>query len=171
MASKNPSIHFVIMGGTIDSFYDGTKDTAVPNRHSVVPRYIAGTKMTSCKFSEIAMKDSRQLGPADINKMVHAIEKSPCTKIVVTHGTYTLPDTARYLKVHLKRKDQTIVFTGSMIPLEFPFSDGGFNLGFAVSKAQTLEAGIYICFDGRVFTPEEVAKDIRKGKYYSIYTR
>lgn len=77
------------------------------------------------------MKDSRQLGENDRKEILKAIEESPSNKIIITHGTYTMPDTARYLKANLKRNDQTIILTGSMIPIKgFSPSDGTFNLGY-----------------------------------------
>lgn len=40
MQTDNNSIHFIITGGTIDSHYDGIKDTVVPNTQSVIPNFI-----------------------------------------------------------------------------------------------------------------------------------
>jgi len=173
MVSKNPKIHFILMGGTIDSFYDGTKDTVVPNKVSIIPEYIKGIKPNfKSKFTEVALKDSRDITNRDLQKMAKEIEKSLYKKIIIPHGTYSMPDSARYLKAKLKREDQTIIFTGSLVPISGNvFSDAPFNIGFSVAKVQTLEPGIYVCFNGSVFTPGEVAKQISKGKYYSIYSR
>lgn len=91
-------------------------------------------------------------------------------KIIITHGTYTMPDTARYLKANLKRDDQTIVFTGSMIPLTgFSPSDAPFNLGYSIAKIQDLPAGIYVCMNGRVFSPNEVVKFLYGGRFVSVF--
>ncbi|MBI5753661.1 asparaginase [Candidatus Peregrinibacteria bacterium] len=134
MSDKNSTIHFVITGGTIDSFYDGSKDTAVTNEHS--------------------------------------IETSKHKKILVTHGTYTMSDTARFLKANLKRKDQVIILTGSMIPINgFSPSDGPFSLGYAIAQLEHLKPGIYVCVNGRVFSPEEVVKVIGEGRFSSIFER
>lgn len=83
-----------------------------------------------------------------------------------------MPDTAKFIEVNLKRKDQTIIFTGSMIPLNgFYPTDATFNLGFALSKAQELLPGIYLCMNGKTFTPQEVAKNLGEGKFYSIFKK
>lgn len=118
------------------------------------------------------MKDSRQLDENDRREILKTIEEIPAQKIIVTHGTYTMPDTARYLKANLKRNDQTIIITGSLIPIKgFTLSDGTFNLGYALAQVQTLEPGIYVAMNGRIFNPEEVMKIIQEGRFSSIYSK
>jgi len=129
-------IHFILTGGTMDSHYDGTKDTVVPNKESVIPNYINGLKLYSkVKFTQICMKDSRDITKFDQKKILELIEKSSENKFIITHGTYTMSDTARYIKANLKRKDIRIIFTGSFIPMTgFMNSDGLFNLGFLLLR-------------------------------------
>jgi L-asparaginase len=81
-----------------------------------------------------------------------------------------MADTARFLKANLKREDQAIVLTGSMMPLSgFDKSDASFNLGYAVSKVQALDKGIYLGMNGQLLLPEEVMKFISEGKFISIF--
>ena len=164
-------IHFIITGGTIDSFYDGIKDTVTTLAHSAVPNYIKSLKLSSkTKFTEICMKDSRNLNVKDFYSITNTIEKSPYKKVIITHGTYTMPDTAKFLKAHLKRNDQTIVFTGSMIPLlGFAPFDASFNLGFAISQVNELPNGIYVCMNGAIFSPDEVVKLLYEGRFISVF--
>lgn len=168
-------IHIIITGGTIDSVWSGAQDTVIVSEHSILPEYLQelGRNLKfpeELKFTEVCMKDSRALNEEDRNNVLKAIEESDSTKIIITHGTYTMPDTARFLKEHLKRKDQTITLTGSMVPIKgFDFSDGPFNLGYAVAHVQRLEPGVYVCMNTQVFTPEEVAKNIEEGKFYSVF--
>jgi L-asparaginase len=173
MKTKNqkPQIEIIMTGGTIDSSWNGIKDTAVVNNHSIIPNYFKKLIVyPEIKFTEICMKDSREINQRDIQRILNAIEKSKSKHILITHGTYTMPDTAKFLEVNLKRKDQTIVFTGSMVPLEGVYpTDAGFNLGYAVSKSQELKPGIYICMNGDTFTPQEVVKNLGEGKFYSIF--
>ncbi len=167
-------IHFIITGGTIDSIWSGAQDTVIVSEHSVLPEYFGelGKNLKfpdEIKFTEICMKDSRAITDEDRDKIIQVIEESESNKIIITHGTYTMPDTARHLKNKMQRKDQTIVLTGSMVPIKgFDFSDGPFNLGFAFAQVQTLESGVYVCMNTQVFTPEEVAKNIQEGKFYSL---
>ncbi len=165
-------IHIIITGGTIDSAWDGKQDTIAVAEHSVIPLYFKGLNVyDEVKFSEICMKDSRALNADDLKNVQKTIEESEETKFIVTHGTYTMPDTARFLKHNLKRNDAVVILTGAMTPLKgFDFSDAGFNLGYAFSKAQDLEPGIYLCMNGRVFSAEEAAKSISEGKFYSVFT-
>ncbi|MEA3343991.1 MAG: asparaginase domain-containing protein [archaeon] len=165
------TIHFVITGGTIDSYYEGIKDTAVPNEKSIIPRFVKSLKLYSpVEFTEICMKDSRDIVKEDLKNILNAVEKSPHKKIIITHGTYTMPDTARFLKANLKRKDQTIIITGSMIPLlGFSPSDGPFAIGYALAKVQDLKNRIYVCMNGRVFSSEEVMKVNKEGRFTSLF--
>ncbi len=116
-------IHFVITGGTIDSVWSGAKDTVEVSEHSVLPEYFEELSRNlkfneEIKFTEICMKDSRAINEEDRKNVLRAIEESEADKIIVTHGTYTMPDTARYIKEKLKRKDQTVVLTGSWFLLK-----------------------------------------------------
>ncbi len=167
------TIHFIITGGTIDSHYDGSKDTAVPNKESIIPSFIESLKLYhNAEFTTICMKDSRELKREDLETILKTIEESPHDKIIITHGTYTMPDTARFLKANLKRTDQTIILTGSAIPISgFSPSDGPFSLGYAVAKLETLEPGVHVAINGRVFTPEEVMKVMSEARFTSIFNQ
>lgn len=164
-------IHFILTGGTIDSFYDGTKDTVVTTSHSAIPNFIKLLKLTEpIHFTEVCMKDSRGLTETDRKAILKAVETSEATKVIITHGTYTMPDTARFLKSNLKRKDQAIILTGSMIPLTgFSPSDAPFNIGFALAELHNQKPGVYVAMNGRLFGADEVIKNIKEGKFISIF--
>lgn len=173
MSEKTFKIQFIMTGGTIDSHYDGSKDTAVPNKESVIPSFIESLKLYhDAEFTTVCMKDSRDLNPKDLENVLNTIEKSPHTKIIITHGTYTMSDTARFLKANLKRKDQTIVLTGSVIPINgFSPSDGPFSLGYAIAQLEHLKPGVYVAMNGKVFSPEEILKSISEARFYSIFEK
>lgn len=104
MSKPKGTIHFILTGGTIDSYYDGAKDSVATLQHSVVPGYIKSLQLyEKPSFTEVCMKDSRALTAKDRAKMVQVIKKSSADKIIITHGTYTMPDTARYLQAQLGR--------------------------------------------------------------------
>ena len=168
---KKSTIHFIITGGTIDSYYDGVKDTVTPLPHSCLPSYIRSLKLyENVVFTEICMKDSRALTKKEMFGVARAVQKSPHKKIIISHGTYTMPDTAKLVKANLKKNDQTIIFTGSMIPLMgFAPSDAPFNLGYAIARVQELNSGIYVAMNGRLFTPDEVAKLLYEGRFFSVF--
>jgi len=171
MASvQKAAVHLIITGGTIDSFYDGASDTVIPRKQSILPQYFRGLRLsTKVRFSTVCMKDSRRLTTRDVSDVLRLIERSPEKKIIVTHGTYTLPDTARYLHRHLHRRDCTVVLTGSMTPLDsFALSDAGFNLGYAFSQVLVLPSGVHVCMNGRAFDPDDVIKILYEGRFSSI---
>ncbi|MBI2483561.1 asparaginase [Candidatus Uhrbacteria bacterium] len=176
---QHSKIHIITTGGTIDAVWDGKKDTAVIGEGlataSSLPDFFSRLILfADVQFDEICMKDSRSLKSADIKRIVKAVEKSPYTRIVITHGTYTMPDTAKHLKAHLKRHDQTIILTGSMVPLRGfsgEYSDAAFNLGYAIAKVEDFAPGIYLTMNGRIFMPDEVIKNLSEGKFYSVFDR
>lgn len=84
---------------------------------------------------------------------------SSCTedRIVITHGTDTMVETAKLLGE--KIKDKTIVLTGAMVPYSFVKSDAHFNLGCAIAFAQTLPNGVYVTMHGKIFNHDNVRKN------------
>jgi L-asparaginase len=85
---------------------------------------------------------------------------------VITHGTDTMPATARLLGPRVK--DKTVVLTGAMVPYRFGSSDGMFNLGSAISFAQTLPPGVYIAMNGRYFNWNNVRKNKARGEFEEL---
>lgn len=171
MGRGKDTIHFIFTGGTIDSYYNGVKDTVLPNNKSIIPSYVKSLNLlVKMVFTQVCMKDSRELTTKDRKKILQVIEKSPHSKFIITHGTYTMPDTARFIDAYLKRKGVAIIFTGSLIPLlGFTGSDGGFNLGFSVAKVLDLKSGIFVCMNGGMLEPKVVQKLLSEGRFTSIY--
>jgi L-asparaginase len=165
------TVHVMTTGGTIDSYYDGSKDSVVPHENSVVPEYIRSLKLDeNPRFTKICSKDSRDLTPKDLLKLIKEIQRSPCKKFLVTHGTFTMSESARFIKKKLKRKGVTVVFTGSFIPMSrMTFSDGPFNLGYSYAMLQILKPGVYVCMNARTFESDEALKDLRRGRFTSIF--
>lgn len=87
-------------------------------------------------------------------------------KIIITHGTDTMVETARVLAQ--KQIAKTIVITGAMIPYKFGSSDGLFNLGSALAFVQTLPAGVYIAMNGRYFNWDNVRKNRQTAEFEEI---
>lgn len=172
MSKANSKIHVIITGGTIDSAWNPAQDAIVVGEKSIVPEYFERLKLNDeVEFTHVCMKDSRALNSEDVKNILKAVEESSQIKVLITHGTYTMPDTARYLQAHLKRNDQVIILTGAMTPLKgFELSDAAFNLGFACAKLQNLEPGVYLCMNGRAFSTDEVAKNLSEGKFYSVFS-
>lgn len=164
-------IRILITGGTIDSYFDAPSDSIKVNNESVVGSYLKSLQLhTNFSTEVICLKDSRDLTNEDRQKMVEAINKSDADRFLITHGTYTMPDTARYLKQSLpENTNRRIILTGSMKPLlGFSVTDAPFNLGFAIASLLAKEPGIYLAMNGRCFDPEEVYKNISEGRFESF---
>ena len=84
-------------------------------------------------------------------------------QVLITHGTDTMPETARYLLEHADLGNKVVVLTGAMQPAVMARSDAGFNLGAAIAALNLLEPGVYISMSGRIFPAESVRKDRSRG--------
>lgn len=172
MKTKKDLIHFITMGGTIDSAWSGIEDAIVVSKESNIPSFFAKFPLLNeTLFTQVCAKDSRAVTEDDLKKLVETAEGSPAQMIVITHGTFTMPDTAHFLKKHLKRTDQTIVLTASTTPIKgFEMSEAPLNLGYAISQVQFLKPDVYICMKGKAFTSEQLDEEIKKGKFHEIFS-
>lgn len=144
---------FIITGGTIDSFYDTDSCTAVPYEKSVIEDYLRKTvcaDLSDVTFEQVCMKDSRAVNDADRDEVCRIINESEDTEFVVTHGTYTLFETAQYIEKHLKRENVKVTVTGALIPLlGFAPTDAGFNLGASMANSRFNASGVWVFIKGR----------------------
>lgn len=165
-------IHFVIMGGTIDSDIDRFGETRVSLKSRVV-RYIESAVVPYFTVSQeiICLKDSREIDDTDRKKMAAAIKISRQKFFVVTHGTFTLSDTAKYLADHYDKsgyEGKTIIFVGAFFPLYLPESDAPFNIGFAIGSINLLPPGVYVAMNGRIFPAGTVIKQTEQGRFVPV---
>jgi len=112
------------------------------------------------------MVDSLDMTKSDKEVILHSCIRSNINKIIITHGTDTMIDTA--LMIQKEVKDKTIILTGALIPYAFGASDGFFNLGNALGFVQVLDPGVYICMNGQIFNPQHVKKNYSNGFFESI---
>jgi len=157
------AIRVFITGGTFDKEYDEIhgrlyfKDTHL---HEML-------RLGRCRLDlhvrTLMMIDSLEMTDADRALIVENCRKADEPRIVITHGTDTIVETARALAAAALAK--TIVLTGAMIPYAFGSSDGLFNLGSALSFAQALPAGVYVAMNGRCFTWDRVKKNRQTGAF------
>jgi L-asparaginase len=101
-------------------------------------------------------KDSLELTEKDREAIRAVVEASDEKHIIITHGTDTMAQTARFLQ---GIADKVIVFTGSMQPARFHRTDAVFNIASAVTAVQLLPPGAYIAMNGRVLTADEAVKN------------
>ena len=159
-------IRILITGGTFDKLYDEIS-ARLHFTESQVPEMLRlGRSRVEVAIRTVMMVDSLEMTDADRRIILENCRQSPEEHIVVTHGTDTMADTAAVLGQGLEGK--TVVLTGAMVPWAFGSSDGLFNLGSAISFAQTLPHGVYIAMNGRCFGWENVRKNKGLGVFEPV---
>ncbi len=163
MPNNQISIAVFVTGGTFDKEYDELSGTLFFKKSHVKEMLTLGRSLVSTRVETLMMKDSLVMTDADRDliaaKCISAKEKN----IVITHGTDTMENTARYLAPRVSNK--TIIITGAMVPYKFGSSDGQFNLGSALAYAQLLPAGVYVAMNGRFFQWDNVRKNKKAGYF------
>ena len=109
------------------------------------------------------MIDSSYMTDSNREVILEACRIADENKIIITHGTDTMVETAQYLAKSIKNK--TILLSGAMIPFKFGSSDGLFNFGCALAFAQVLPPGVYIAMNGKYFAWDNVRKNKMTGKF------
>jgi L-asparaginase len=112
------------------------------------------------------MIDSLQMTEADRDLIADHCNRAEHERIIITHGTDTMVETAKVLAEKVPGK--TIVITGAMIPYKFGSSDGLFNLGSSLAFVQTLPAGVYVAMNGRWFHWNNVWKNKQSGVFEEL---
>ena len=159
-------IRIFVTGGTFDKTYDEIEgslafaDTHLPEMLRLGRSHVDVSVRTLMMIDSLAMTDD------DPVIVVHNCRTCEESRIVVTHGTDTMVETAAALAAGVTGK--TIVLTGAMVPYAFGSSDGLFNLGSALSFAQTLPPGVYIAMNGRHFAWDRVRKNREAGIFEEI---
>jgi L-asparaginase len=159
-------VRILIAGGTFDKEYDEItgklyfKDTHIPEMLKL------GRCRLDVQIRTVMMIDSLEMTDSDRELILDHCRKSPEDKIVITHGTDTMVETAQMLAKKIKEK--TIVLTGAMIPYAFGSSDGLFNLGSALSFVQALPPGVYIAMNGKCFSWDKVQKNRERGEFEEV---
>ncbi len=149
-------------GGTIDKVYFDQKSEyqiGDPQASGVLER---ANVVLDYEVESILRKDSLDFTDEDRELIKKKVESTPLERVVITHGTDTMIDTAKVLK-HIAGK--TIVLTGSMYPAQFRDSDAVFNIGCAITAAQILESGVYIAMNGCIFEPHQARKNVELNRF------
>ncbi|MEG8037994.1 asparaginase domain-containing protein [Sphingomonas sp. LR60] len=150
------SVLILTTGGTIDKLYfDALSEYQIGD--SVVDRLLKTARVAlPFRVQELLRKDSLELTDDDRAQIAQAVADAPERRIVITHGTDTMTDTA---KVLAGRTDKTIVLVGALAPARFAESDASFNLGMAFATAQVAAPGVWIAMNGTIFDGTKVRKD------------
>ena len=152
-------------GGTIDkNYFDKLSEYQITD--SAIGELLEeGRVRLPHRIVELMRKDSLEMTDDDRALIAETARTAPETRIVVTHGTDTMTDTARALA---EIEGKTIVLTGALAPARFAESDASFNLGMAVAAAQVAPPGVWIAMSGQVFDGLKVRKDRAAGKFVAL---
>jgi len=159
------NIQIFTTGGTIDKVYfDATSEYQVgPSNISVVfDELKLGFTYT---IESLMKKDSLEITDEDREIIYQAAATNSSDRILITHGTDTMVQTARALA---DIQGKTIVLTGALKPALFKTTDAVFNIGCAVIAVQTLQPGVYIVMNGCVFTHDHVRKNVQHGMFETL---
>lgn len=157
-------IKIMITGGTIDNLEYAAEKNAPKKQQSLIPQLLKQSRLNSdYNVEKILFKDSKFITDNDRESILKKCRNCKEDKIVITHGTMTMPQTAKFIgKFNLKK---TIVLVGSAIPANKGKSDALFNLGFALAAVQLLSHGVYVAMNGRIFQSNNVSKNLRTGYF------
>jgi L-asparaginase len=115
------------------------------------------------------MIDSLEMTGKHRQQIVERCRAAAEPRMLITHGTDTMVETARALAgATPPLAGKTVVLTGAMVPYAFGSSDGLFNLGSALSFVQLLEPWVYIAMNGRCFMWDRVRKNRDTGVFEAI---
>ncbi|MBH0112398.1 asparaginase [Novosphingobium sp. YJ-S2-02] len=159
--SKTP-ILVITTGGTIDKqYFDALSQYSITE--TVIDKLLAVSRVTHpYRIVELLRKDSLELTDEDRKLIAATIAAALETRVVITHGTDTMTETAKALA---SIAGKTIVLCGALTPARFAESDAAFNLGMAFACCQAADEGVWITMNGSVFDGLAVRKDRDAGKF------
>jgi len=159
-------IRLFATGGTFDKEYNELKGNLEFKDTHLNEILKLGRCKVEVKVTTLMLMDSLDMTNSDRKVILENCKEAEEDRIVITHGTDTMAETAKLLGKSIKNK--TIVLTGAMIPYKFGSSDGLFNLGAALAFAQSLPHGVYVAMNGRYFKYDNVRKNKTTGEFEEI---
>ncbi len=159
-------IQVFITGGTFDKEYNELNGSLYFKETHLQEMLEKGRSRLDLQTETLFMKDSLEFTDLDREKIQAACAAATSNRILITHGTDTMTQTAEFLADRVQ--DKTIVLTGAMIPYKFGSSDGMFNLGSALAFVQLLPPGVYISMNGKIFPAGHVRKNLARGEFEAI---
>jgi len=161
-------IQVFVTGGTFDKEYNYLTGTLYFKNTHLIEMFDRGRCTVDLDIKTLMMIDSLDLTDTDREIIAYNCKKSENDRIIVTHGTDTIVQTARVI-AQSGIEGKTIVLTGALIPATFgTSSDGFFNLGSALAFVQCLPHGVYIAMNGRYFHWDNVVKNTKTGFFEEL---
>lgn len=156
-------ILILVTGGTFDKEYNELTGELYFKHSHIADMLRLGRCRVATEIRTLMMIDSLQMTDADRQAILDHCLRAEERRIVITHGTDSMEQTAAVLGRAVK--DKTVVLTGAMVPYTFGSSDGMFNLGTALAFVQTLPAGVYVAMNGQRFLWSSVHKNRELGVF------
>lgn len=147
-------------GGTIDKVYFDARSEYEIGEPTVPHIFRDVGVRLKVELVSLMRKDSLEMGPGDRAVIRQACEESGPPRILITHGTDTMTETAAALS---GIAGKTIVLTGALAPARFRETDAVFNIGMALGAVQSCGPGVYIAMSGRVFAAGTARKNRAMG--------
>ena len=159
-------ILFIQTGGTIDKDYPRKQGGYAFEFGEPATKRILENLDIQIEYEIITafQKDSLEISQQAREELLKLIEDRPEKRIIITHGTDTLIESARFLESQLNKR--CIIFTGAMRPQRFSNSDAAINLGMALAAVQLLHEGVYICIQGLVRQASLMQRDMESGSFF-----
>lgn len=162
----NQPIKILVTGGTFDKTYNPLTEKLEYTETHLASMLKFGRIEIAVSFETLMLKDSLFMEEADRDVIAEACVAATEDRIVITHGTGTMVETAKVISEKVQNK--TIVLTGAMIPYSVFGSDSLFNIGNAIAFVQTLPHGVYIAMNGRYFQWDNVRKNVDLGIFEEV---
>ena len=161
-------VQIFVTGGTFDKEYNYIEGKLYFQDTHLPKMLVTGRCTIDADVKTLMMVDSLEMTDADRSIIAHNCQRNEHARILITHGTDTIVQTATYL-ANANIENKTIVLTGAMIPYAFgTSSDGFFNMGSALAFVQLLPPGIYVVMNGRYFDWNRVRKNKQLGSFEEI---
>ena len=159
-------ILFIQTGGTIDKDYPKSSGGYAFEFGEPATKRILERLNPSFEYEILTafQKDSLEITAEDREALKNLIRERPETRMIITHGTDTLIQTARFLSPHFP--DICIALTGAMRPERFSNSDAPINLGMAIACVQQHEKGTFVCMHGKIKPASEIQRNTQTGRFY-----
>ena len=157
------AITIFVTGGTFDKEYNEITGELFFKDTHIREILELGRAQLDVKIKKLMLVDSLNMTNENRGVILENCVRTKDKKIVITHGTDTMTETAKFIAREKLKK--TIVLTGAMIPYKFGSSDGLFNLGSAFAFAQILPSGVFVAMNGRFFDWDKVVKNKKSGKF------
>lgn len=161
-------VQVFVTGGTFDKEYNYITGELYFKDTHLKEMFERGRCEVGIDIKTLMMVDSLEMREEDRGIIVFNCRKTPANRILLTHGTDKMVETARLL-AEAGIEEKTIVLTGAMIPYAFgTSSDGFFNLGSALAFVQVLPPGVYVVMNGRYFAWDRVRKNRQTGTFEEL---